>query len=120
MKALKDDHILKKDNPIDLDESNLIEEDESFLNESIFLKMKNKIKHSAPIEKNVEVANIKHLPTLFFITFTLLIGLISIQFFPAMTSTLKTSSLYEEKMKLKYIPEYFGDQISAVKVNNII
>lgn len=110
------DHLLKNPNT-SLDTSFMTDESESFIEESIFLKVRNKLKQQHQVtNKSIEIANVKHLPTLFFIIQLLLLSLLLVNFIPQTYSTFKTSSLYKEKMRLKYIPEYFGEQTSTVKV----
>src|SRR5688572_19275058 len=66
--------------------------------------------------KTSEIANPKHLPTIFFISSILILSLVVVKFVPQMYSMSQNFSLYKEKLKVKYIPEYFGEQTSAVKV----
>lgn len=68
--------------------------------------------------KNIEIANIKQLPTLFFIIFLLSLAVISAQFVPSMFIMMKNNSLYKEKLTARYVPRFFGAQSLAVKVNN--
>ncbi len=69
--------------------------------------------------KNIEIANIKQLPTLFFIIFLLSLAIISAQFVPSMFLMVKGNSLYQEKLNAKYVPRFFGEQSLAVKVNKL-
>jgi hypothetical protein len=96
-------------------QTDVSDECDSLCEEKINFKIDKKQKFIQS-NKNIEISNIKHLPTIFFIIFILLIGVLLMNIIPQIYLMSISSSLYKEKMNIKYVPEYLGDQPSAVKV----
>lgn len=94
------------------------EDSESLLGDK---KFKSYLKPSKKINlthttKSIEVANVKHLPTLFFFIYIILLSFFTFQFAPKIYNMGLNKSLYKDKMTQKYIPELIGEQSLTVKV----
>jgi len=100
-------------------QTDVSDECDSLCEEKINFKIDKKQKFIQS-NKNIEISNIKHLPTIFFIIFILLIGVLLMNIIPQIYLMSISSSLYKEKMNIKYVPEYLGDQPSAVKALIVI
>ena len=68
--------------------------------------------------RNIELVNVKQLPTIFFLIFITILAMLTANFVPQMIVMVKNPNLYKDKLSVKYVAEYFGDQSLAVKVNS--
>jgi len=70
--------------------------------------------------KNIELTNIKHLPTLYFMCFVLILGCVMFKFVPQLYLMSTNESLYKEKMSVKYLSTYLSDQSPIIKIVVVI
>lgn len=65
----------------------------------------------------IDILNVKHIPTLFFIIFIIVLGMLTAKFLPYMINIKAPSELYKHKETMKYLPEIIGEQPTFVKVS---
>ena len=111
-----------QDNSIDLteDSESFIDKDllitKSYTKQKSVYKNNKNIPKNAQSPKNFDIANLKQLPTLFFLIFIVLLALFTTKFAPQIYAMGINPSLYKDKMILKYIPQIIGEQSLTVKV----
>jgi hypothetical protein len=115
----------KKDAYLECDQSEVAytEDSESFLDHHGKNKKQKLLpSNTKPISsnRNIELVNVKQLPTLFFIIFITILAMLTANFVPQMIGMAKNPQLYKDKLSLKYVAEYLGDLSLAVKVNMIV
>ena len=93
----------------------LTEDTESFIDERQQLRNA-KLGILNDQKKSIEIANIKHLPTLFFIISIFMLGMVMAKFIPKTYSAYLAGALYDGKTFFKCIPQYIGEETSTVKV----
>jgi len=94
----------------------ITEDFDSFIDDKDELKLAKLRNNSAKTPKTIEIANIRQLPTLFFLLFIIIISLLMSKFVPQMMTMGLTGSLYKEKKAVKYIPSIIAEQSLTVKV----
>jgi hypothetical protein len=65
---------------------------------------------------SIEILNIKHIPTIFFIAFIITIGMISFKFFPIFYKNVKEQNLYSIKFHIEYVSQFFSQEQQTLKV----
>ncbi len=102
----------------DISQVAFTEDSESFLEDYGKYKKEKLAQNSKPqtSNKNIEVANVKQLPTLFFIIFIVVLAMVTTKFVPQMLAMGMNHKLYIDKLSIKYVAECFGDLSLTVKV----
>lgn len=93
----------------------LTEDTESFIDERYQLRNA-KLSVFNEHKKSIEIANVKHLPTLFFIISILMLGMIMTKFICKTYLDYLADGLYDGKSFFKCITQYIGEETSTVKV----
>jgi len=93
----------------------LTDDTESLIDDTIDAQKLKNAKLKTGGYKNIEVASIKHLPTLFFIIFIIVIALLITQFVPTMYAMKGGVGLYKQKLAISYIPQIISEQSLTVK-----
>jgi hypothetical protein len=119
---MKSSNCKKHENNITKNETNDFsdtEDSESLLGDKkikSYLRPSKKINLFASTSKSIEVANVKHLPTIFFFIYIILLSFFIYQFAPRIYNMGLNKNLYKDKMTQKYISELIGEQSLTVKV----